>query len=73
MCEKFVLSTYTIAHAKAEKWIFGSKFPGNRSTLVNSAYFRMILKALQIQLFKIKIHSSVEKNPKILGIQPIYI
>ena len=51
-----------------------NEFSGRNSQGIypNLDYFGMILKALQTLLFKIKIHPSLKKTPKILGIQPKY-
>ena len=51
-----------------------NEFSGRNSQGIypNLDYFGMILKALQTLLFKIKIHPSLKKTPKILGIQPRY-
>ena len=51
-----------------------NEFSGRNSQGIypNLDYFGMILKALQTLLFKIKIHPSLKKTPKILGIQPNY-
>jgi len=51
-----------------------NEFSGRNSQGIypNLDYFGMILKALQTLLFKIKIHPSLKKTPKILGIQPTY-
>ena len=52
-----------------------NEFSGRNSQGIypNLDYFGMILKALQTLLFKIKIHPSLKKTPKILGIQPIHM
>ena len=51
-----------------------NEFSGRNSQGIypNLDYFGMILKALQTLLFKIKIHPSLKKTPKILGIQPTH-
>ena len=64
-----VLSTYGHAHAKAQKWIFWSKFTENPSK------FKILWNGFESptnSAFQNKNSSIDEENPKILGIQPIY-
>ena len=63
-------STYSNAHAKVKSRIFHVWFPGTlfKFDIISNAFWNSIIWAIQIQ-----VSFAGFKNPKIPGIQPIYV